>query len=112
MGIIDNAKEIADLVKNYNNQDLYEKIVDLRAQIIELKEENIRLKEKNDKLEAAIRIEEEIIKDGNCYFRKSDEERKHPYCMTCWDVDRKLVSLVCNQIGEQVFIVCNICKQR
>ena len=45
MSILNNAKEIADLIKKYNDQDLYERIVALREQILELREENLSLKE-------------------------------------------------------------------
>ncbi len=38
MNILDNAKSIAELVKKYNDQDLYERIIDLRDEIFKLKE--------------------------------------------------------------------------
>ena len=34
MGIIDNAKEVADLIKKIGDVDLYKKIVDLQSQIV------------------------------------------------------------------------------
>ncbi len=34
MGVVDHAKEIADLIKKYNDQDLYERIVALREEIL------------------------------------------------------------------------------
>ena len=46
MGIIDNVKDIAELIKKYNNVELNRKIIDLRDEIFELKENNLELKEK------------------------------------------------------------------
>jgi len=46
MGIIDNAKDIAELIKKYNDIELYQKIIDLRDEIFELREDNLKLKEK------------------------------------------------------------------
>jgi len=46
MGIIDHAKDIAELIKKYNDAELYQKIVNLRDEIFELREDNLKLKEK------------------------------------------------------------------
>lgn len=112
MVIIKNAKDIAELVKKYNDQDLYEKIVSLREQILLLREENVELKGKINALEKAIELNEEIVMHGNCYFKVSDTKRKHPYCITCWDVDRKLVSLIVSNSSFGTSMICNICKKR
>jgi len=40
MGIIDNAKELADLLKAAGNTELYRKIVELEGEIIELTRQN------------------------------------------------------------------------
>lgn len=112
MGIMDNAKNIAELVKKYNDQELYEKIMSLREQILSLREENIGLKEKIKTMEKAFEIKEKLIKDGNCYFRASDTEKKQPYCMTCWDADKKLVSLMRERGVGGTRIRCNICRKR
>jgi len=109
LGVIENVKEVSELIKKYNDQDLYERIVELREQILSLREENIQLREELGNLIKASEIEEEIIKHGNCYFKKSDENKDHPYCMTCWDVDKRLVSLLQGLHGT---ITCNICKNR
>lgn len=109
MGVLENVKEVSELIKKYNDQDLYERIVELREQILSLREENLQVKEELNILIKASEIREEIIKDGNCYYKKSDENRDQPYCMTCWDVDRRLVSLL---RGLHNTITCNICKSR
>lgn len=109
MGVLENVKEVSELIKKYNDQDLYEKIVELREQILSLREENLLLKEKLNHLKKASEVEEDIIKYGNCYYKKSDEKRDQPFCMTCWDVDRKLVSLL---KGPHNTVICNICKNR
>lgn len=112
MGIIDNAKNIAELIKKYNDHELYEKIVSLREEILLIREENIELKEKLKSIEKSIELNDELIKDGNRYFKISDSEKKQPYCLTCWDVDRKLVSLIVQGSSLGTTILCNICKKR
>ena len=108
MSIVDNAKEIAKLVKKYNDQELYEKIVNLREQILALREDNLKLKEQIKKIEAAGDIEKKIIREGNCYYFADDSDRKNPYCIPCWDYEKKLVGLI---IGQGT-IKCYICMSR
>ena len=46
MGIIDNVKDIAKLIKKYDDIELYKKIIDLHDEILELRENNLKLKGK------------------------------------------------------------------
>ena len=113
MGIIEHARDIAELIKKYNDQDLYERIVELREEILRLREENLELRESVKRLTDSAAIQEQIVREGNCYYRKDDTKREHPYCLACWDYDRKLVGLIChrNSSGGRR-IMCNICAAR
>ena len=113
MSIIDNARVIAELVKKYNDQDLYERIVDLREEILGLREENLELKEESRRLKDTQALSAKLIRDGNCYYRDADTERTSPFCLACWDADRKLVSLILTQgYGGTTTIHCNVCAAR
>ena len=112
MNIIDHAKELADLIKKYNDQDLYERIVTLREEILTLREENLSLKEEVKRFQATTDISGRLIREGNCYFLNDDENRKHPYCLTCWDSDRKLVNLILSEDRSGKRITCGICAAR
>ena len=113
MNIIDQAKEIASLVKKYNDQDLYQRIVDLRDEIFALKEENFNLKTYLAEIKKKDDIGSELVRDGNCYFKKSDVDRNQPFCMACFDYDGKLVNLILNNQGKfGTTIQCNICDKR
>ena len=114
MGIIEQARDIATLVKKYNDQELYEKIVELREEIIRLREENIDLYGRIKELEDAARTQSDLVRDGNCYYKIDDESRDHPYCLTCWDYDHKLVGLILGHdyySGGHTFR-CNVCAGR
>jgi hypothetical protein len=112
MGIIEHAKEVADLIKKYNDQDLYERIVTLREEILELREENIQLKQEVKALKETQDIENKLIRKGNCYFFKDDEKQERPYCLTCWDYDRKLVSLLMIEGATGTYFRCGVCVAR
>lgn len=112
MGIIERARDVAELVKKYNDQDLYERIVELREAILELREENLRLREEAEALREASATQAEIERAGNCYFRKTDKEREFPFCLACWDHDRKLIGLMVEDSPHGRTIKCGICATR
>ena len=113
MSIIDNAKEIALLIKKYNDQDLYQKIVDLRDEIFALKEENMKLKSEIAESLRKKDIGDSLVRVGNCYYKKDDNEHKQPFCMACFDYDGKLVNLIAQKsYGNTHTIKCNICMAR
>jgi hypothetical protein len=114
MDILERVKDIAGLVKKYNDQELYQHIVDLREQILGLREENLQLRERNNALETTANIQEELVRDGNLYFRKDDPKKEHPYCVPCWDYDRKLIGLLNarNKLTGEAGYECRICAAR
>lgn len=95
MNILENAKELAVLIKKYNDQDLYQRIVDLRDEIFSLREENLALKEQVRAFEEAADISSELTRKENVYYRHHPDGRTSgPYCLGCWDGDRKLVNVM------------------
>ena len=112
MGIVDHAKEIAELIKKYNDQELYERIVALREEILELREQNIQLKEQVRTLKYAEDVGNRLVRDGNCYFFEDDDKHERPYCLTCWDSERKLVSLILSTDRWGTHIKCGVCAAR
>ena len=112
MGIIEQAKDIANLIKKYNDQELYQKICDLRDEIFDLREENVSLRQQLSDINKNRDLREKLIRDGNCYYMTEDAGRVHPYCMVCFDYDEKLVSLILDTCDWGTTITCNICRAR
>ena len=114
LNIIDHAKELAELIKKYNDQDLYERIVSLREEILGLKEDNLSMKEQLKTLGETQTIQSKLLRKGNYYVLEDDPEGSHNiYCLACWDHDRKLISLYRGHPYKgQGTISCNICKAR
>ena len=112
MNILDHAKEIAELVKKYNDQDLYERIVKLQEEILQLREDNLGLREQVKALKETADVSTRLHRVGNQYFLDDDTNRERPYCLTCWDADRKLVSLFVNKDKFGTRIRCGICSAR
>jgi len=93
MSILDNAKVVADLVKKYNDQELYQKLIDLRDEIFTLKEENLKLKETVGQLRDNLKLKETVMWERPFYWIQNGDERDGPYCQKCYDGETKLVRL-------------------
>ena len=93
MSIINNAKEIADLVQKLGNIDLYRKIVELEGEIIELNRENHSLSEQVGELQRQLSVKGQLQYQGKVYWLVDGGNRDGPYCQRCYDVDCKLVRL-------------------
>lgn len=94
MSNLPSYKDISDLIKKGATIEAQEKIMELREATIALQEENFTLKSKIRELEQVLEIRGELVREENAYFRiKDDGKREGPFCLACWDGDRKLVNL-------------------
>lgn len=97
MGVYSTIKEtIKDAVtvaQQSDNVDLYRKILDAYGAAMDLMEENIDLKQQIAEMKNELQKEKDVVKIGNAYYVKDDDGvQKGPYCMRCYDKDRKLVN--------------------
>lgn len=93
MSIINNAKEIADLIQKLGNIELYRKIVELEGQIIELTRENHASREQVEELIRQLSIKGKLQFERKLYWLIDGQTKDGPFCQRCYDVDRKLVRL-------------------
>lgn len=90
MGIIDSAKEIADLIKKVGDTDLYRKIVELESEIIDLTRQSRAQQVEIEGLKDVLVKKEKMVFRKPFYFLESDP---HPYCPKCWEVNKIAVHL-------------------
>jgi hypothetical protein len=83
MGLIDNVKEVADLVKKVGDVELYRKIVELEQEIFELSRENRIQKDRIDQLEKMLTQIKDMKFNKPFYYLTGDP---NPYCPKCWEV--------------------------
>ncbi|MDT0121572.1 hypothetical protein Q9R46_02890 [Paenibacillus sp. RRE4] len=57
------------------------------------------------------RTQKTLIFDLQAYWKKSDLERKSPYCSRCWDVDKRLVHMTINNSKYKNYS-CPQCKSK
>jgi len=88
MGVIDNVKEVANLVKELGNIELYRQILDLQGEIMELTQFNRDLQEKNDQLQSTIKTSNLMSFKTPFYYVEGDDV---PHCPRCWEADQKAI---------------------
>ncbi len=96
--IFKTIKEGANAIREAKNLELYERMLAVYGDVMELVEKNRELVEENHGLRDELRVQQEqqniaseLTPADNAYWRTKDGRRDGPYCMRCWDVDRKLV---------------------
>jgi hypothetical protein len=88
MGAIDNVKEVAKLVRELGNMELYRQILDLQGEIMELAQANRELNIKNHELEETLNKVGKMEFSSPFYYAEGDDI---PHCPRCWEVDKKAV---------------------
>ena len=92
MGVVDNLKDAADLLRKAGQVELYKKISDAEDEVRELTREKRRLEDRVEELRRALQFKEEVVFKAPFYVRKQGDQT--PYCSRCWEKDRHAVHVV------------------
>ncbi len=108
MGIIENAKEIADLIKKIDDIELYKEIVELESEIIDLTRVVRQKEDRISELEKSLKTSKRIHFHSPFYFA---EEESDPYCSRCWETDGIAVHVIYHgEYSSGYRYVCPHCK--
>jgi hypothetical protein len=81
MDAVKGVKEIAEIIKKYNDLPLYEKIVNLHSEVVDQASEIIRLRNENSNLQAALDLKAKTRYAHPYYYEEGDEI---PLCPKCF----------------------------
>jgi len=111
MSIISDVKDVVSLVKKLDDQELYQKILDLQSQILELSSEIIELKNRNTGLTEKLNIKENMDWQPPFYFKQGDSM---PYCQLCFDSENQTIHLVYSHLADKKGYVwdCPKCQNK
>ena len=93
MSLYDGIKDVAKIVQQADNVDLYRQLLDLSAQALELQAENARLKDEIQELKRNKINEEKIVRHKQPYITLQDDAQLLKYCGICWDSEHKLIQM-------------------
>lgn len=96
MGLYESIKDVAKVVQQADNIELYRQLLDLSAQALDLQAEISRLKEENEDLKRKRDISGRVVRHLEPYVTIRDEEPALCYCSHCWDIANQLIQLDCN----------------
>lgn len=93
MGLYEGIKDIAKVMQQADNIDLYLKLLDLCEQALDMQAIINKLTEENTELRKKRDVEERIQRHQELYITLKDDEAETFYCSHCWDHDRKLIQM-------------------
>jgi hypothetical protein len=91
MTIVENVKEVADLVKKYNDIDLNRRILNLENEVLDLTRDKRRADNKIEELEEALKFKEKLTYKTPFFWLEGEAE---PYCSPCWSTKRQAVHVI------------------
>jgi hypothetical protein len=106
MGVVEDVRAFADLIRKYNDIELNRQIVSLENEVLDLTRDKRRLEEQVEQLQSALKFKKELVFKAPFYWLEDD---KTPYCPGCWESKRVAVHL---QDKPQTFgqMICPACK--
>lgn len=112
MGIYEGIKDVAKVVQQADNVDLYIKLLDLSAQALDMQDELSRLRTENEELRKLNDLDKRIVRHKSPYITLLGEPNDICYCAVCWGKSHDLIQmLVSEEYGLTHFHCCN-CDSR
>jgi hypothetical protein len=110
MGVVENLKDVAELVKKAGEIELYKKISAAEDEVREITREKRRLEDRVEELAHALRFKEETVFKVPFYYLKQGDQT--PYCPRCWEKDKHAVHVIFHFDNEErTRWDCPECKQ-
>lgn len=114
MGLYEGIKDVAKIVQQADNIELYRKLLDLSAQALEMQAEIAALREETSNLKKAREQEDDIVYHKAEKLNSLDHEYPYVtlksdnqnirYCAVCWGKNKKLIPLYDD-------LNCIVCRQ-
>lgn len=104
--IIAHAKSIVDLIKKYDDQELYRKIVDLQGEILEQSGKVLELTSVNRQLRE--KLDQRVKLTFKRPFYYSDDDTV-PFCAHCWETKQVLIHLETDNVKQAKKWLCPAC---
>lgn len=93
MSLYDGIKDVAKVVQQADNIELYRQLLDLGAQALDMQAEIARLKEELCELKKEKYTEDLIIRHEEPFVTLRNDEREIRYCAICWAKEKKLLQM-------------------
>jgi len=108
MGILENVRDLAELVKKTGDIEFYRKIVALEGEVIELTRQNRLLETKVAELDQKLTVQASLSFEAPFWWQEGDDT---PFCPSCWELKRQAIHVVYKfSNAEFTRWDCSVCK--
>lgn len=107
MGLYDGIKDVAKVMQQADNIELYQKLLDLSAQALDMQDEIAKLREENNELKRVKDVEDDIEYHVDSFVTRKSDTKLIKYCAACWVDKKKLVPI--QERNNRVY-ECTLCK--
>jgi len=107
MGLYEGIKDVAKIVQQADNLELYRQLLDLSAQALDMQATINKLAEENTELKKKQDIEDRIQRHQELYITLKEEDGDIFYCSHCWDNDRKQIQIY-KSYGQYLCPHCSV----
>lgn len=108
MNLYEAIKELAKIVQQTDNIELYQKLLELSKQARESQEEVNRLFEENAELKKRQDLSTVVIRHTEPVVTREDDKIKIYYCAHCWDNENKLIQVSVSEDGTFTCPHCGV----
>jgi hypothetical protein len=110
MGVVENMKDVADLVKKFNDIELNRRILNLENEVLDLARANRRGEERIEALEHALKFKGTLTFTEPFYWLQEDTV---PFCPNCWEKEQEAIHVVHQWTDNEIGVTrrdCPNCK--
>lgn len=93
MGLYEGIKDVARIVQQADNIELYKTLLDLGAQALDMQEEIFLLKKQNEDLKTELNKKQSIIRHKGLFITVKGEFPQIAYCASCYGKDNKSIQM-------------------
>ena len=93
MGLYEGIKDVAKVIQQADNVELYRQLIDLSAQALDMQNEISRLSAENVELRKMRDVENRIERHQEPFITLTNDSERIIYCSRCWDHEQKLIQV-------------------
>src|SRR3989344_368495 len=102
MAIFDELKSIGRVLQEAGKIEQYRQILDALQKLLEMQKKIDELETENKGLKEEFEIKGNLIPEKNVYWLEKDGFKDGPFCICCWDSERKLIRLNKNEFSDRL----------
>lgn len=95
MSLYEGIKDVAKVVQQADNVELYKRLLDLSSQALDMQDEIAKLKRENNELKAQKDISHRVVRHELPVITLEGDELGLFYCSHCWDSESVTIQLIC-----------------